>query len=94
MSDPNHKIGKRLLTAMLVLLASACGLNQETNIESGNRDQILHVGNGDEPQELDPHVTTGIPEFHVQHTLFEGLIAKNQITLAIEPGVAETWEVS
>lgn len=92
--DPNHNIGKPLLTALLVLLASACTLNYESNVESGNRDQILHVGNGDEPQELDPHVTTGIPEFHVQHTLFEGLIAKNPITLAIEPGVAESWEVS
>ncbi len=94
MSDSNHKIGNRLLTILLILLASACSLNYESNVESGNRDQILHLGNGDEPQELDPHITTGIPEFHIQHALFEGLVAKHPKTMAIEPGVAETWEVS
>jgi oligopeptide transport system substrate-binding protein len=94
LSDSNHKIVNRLLTALFVLLASACSLNYESNVESGNRDQILHLGNGDEPQELDPHITTGIPEFHIQHALFEGLVAKHPKTMAIEPGVAETWEVS
>jgi oligopeptide transport system substrate-binding protein len=73
---------------------TACALDQETNVESGNRDQVLHFGNADEPQELDPHVTTGIPEFQIQHALFEGLVAKHPQTLAIEPGVAEAWSIS
>jgi len=88
----NYK-GLILIGCLLILLA-ACGLNQETNVASGNLAQILHIGNGDEPQEIDPHVTVGIPEFHIQHALFEGLVAKHPKTLAIEPGVAETWEVS
>ena len=82
-----------LLWWPLTLLTS-CGLDQETNVETGDREQILHFGNADEPQELDPHVTTGIPEFQIQHALFEGLVAKHPKTLAIEPGVAESWTIS
>src|SRR3989338_8930244 len=75
-------------------LLTACGLEHETNVESGDREQILHFGNADEPQEIDPHVTSGIPDFQIQHALFEGLVAKHPKTLAIEPGVAESWSLS
>jgi len=83
-----------LLTLLALCLASACGMNHETNVASGNRDQVLYFGNADEPQELDPHVTSGIPDFQIQHALFEGLVAKHPKTLAIEPGVAESWTIS
>ena len=76
------------------IILCSCSLDWETNVESGNRDQILHFGNGDEPQELDPHLTTGIPEFHIQQALFEGVVAKHPTDLSIEPGVAESWDIS
>jgi oligopeptide transport system substrate-binding protein len=84
----------KILICSLIVASASCSFNQETNVASGNRSQILHYGNGDEPQELDPHVTTGIPEFHIQHAIFEGLVSKNSETLAIEPGVAESWTVA
>ena len=85
----------RFLIILLALcLTVACGNNYETNVASGNRDQVLYFGNADEPQELDPHVTSGIPDFQIQHALFEGLVAKHPKTLAIEPGVAESWTIS
>jgi oligopeptide transport system substrate-binding protein len=77
--------------ACLALLACADG---ESNVIAGNRDGILHFGNGSEPQGLDPHVVTGIPESHIVSTLFEGLAVKNPYTLQPEPGVAKSWEIS
>ncbi|MCB1678050.1 MAG: peptide ABC transporter substrate-binding protein [Halioglobus sp.] len=77
----------------IALLLSACGTG-ESNVVSGNRDGILHYGNGSEPQGLDPHVVTGIPENHIVRALFEGLAVKNPYTLEPEPGVARSWDIS
>ncbi len=66
----------------------------ESNIDSGNRQQILHFGNGAELQGLDPHVVTGIAEHHVVQALFEGLVMKSAETLEVEPAAAESWSVS
>ena len=74
-------------------MLSACG-NGESNIESGARQQILHWGNGTEPQELDPHIVTGIPEHHIIVALLEGLVLKDPATLEPIPGVAKRWTIS
>jgi oligopeptide transport system substrate-binding protein len=80
--------------ALLVALASpGCG-SGESNVARGNREGILHFGNGTEPQGLDPHIVTGIPETHIVSALFEGLVTKNPYTLEPEPGVAQRWEIS
>jgi len=75
------------------LLLVACG-GGESNVARGNREGIFHVGNGSEPQGLDPHVVTGLPEYHVVSALFEGLTVKNPYTLEPEPGVAQRWDIS
>jgi oligopeptide transport system substrate-binding protein len=75
----------------LGLLACSGG---ESRVTQGNREGILHYGNGTEPQGLDPHVVTGVPENHIIRALFEGLAVKNPYTLEPEPGVAERWEFS
>lgn len=77
----------------LALILAACG-GGETNTESGTRDGILHLGNGAEPQDLDPHTTTGMPEHRVMLALFEGLVKLDPDTLEPIPGVASAWEVS
>jgi oligopeptide transport system substrate-binding protein len=74
-----------------VLLACSRG---ESNVTRGNREGILHYGNGTEPQGLDPHVVTGVPENHLIRAMFEGLAVKNPYTLEPEPGVAESWDFS
>jgi len=81
-----------LLVAAVTLLAS-CG-GGESNVASGNRQGILHFGNGSEPQGLDPHVVTGVPEHFIIGALFEGLATKNPYTLEPEPGVARSWDIS
>ena len=79
------------ITAATLLLACTGG---ESNVAQGNRDGILHYGNGSEPQGLDPHVVTGVPENKLIRALFEGLAVKNPYTLEPEPGVARSWDIS
>ena len=54
----------------------------------------MHIGNGSEPQGLDPHVVTGVPEHHLLITMCEGLTISNPEGGANLPGMAESWEIS
>lgn len=88
---------QRILTSGLFALGlfafAGCDLGP-TNTESGLLNQTLHVGNGTEPKDLDPHTVTGVPEHKVITALLEGLVSLNPITLAPEPGLAASWAVS
>jgi oligopeptide transport system substrate-binding protein len=55
---------------------------------------IWRIGNGTEPQDLDPQIVTGVPEHKILMALFEGLVTENPKDLSPEPGVAEKWELS
>ena len=55
--------------------------------------QILHRGNGTEPQTLDPHRAEGVPSSNILRDLFEGLVAEAPNGELI-PGAAESWEIS
>lgn len=83
----------RIVLTFLCLSIGAC-TGGESNVEQGNREGVLHFGNATEPQGLDPHVVTGLPEGHIVRAIFEGLAVKNPYTLEPEPGVAERWEIS
>ena len=56
--------------------------------------QVLNLGNGSEPRDLDPQTVTGVPESQIIQSLFEGLVGKDPKTLQPTPGVAESWKVS
>jgi oligopeptide transport system substrate-binding protein len=84
---------KAAILGCTLLVLTACGTS-ESNVAAGNRDGILHIGNGTEPQSIDPHVMSGSPEVLIARTLYEGLVRRNPWTLAIEPGVAQRWEAS
>lgn len=83
-----------LIALIAMSLLSACSSDRQTAVQTGIEQQILHLGNGDEPSDVDPHVTTGMPEAHLQYALFEGLVTKNGKTLEPEPAVAESWTMS
>jgi oligopeptide transport system substrate-binding protein len=55
--------------------------------------QVLHRGNGAEPETLDVHKSTGVPESHLQRDLFEGLVMEDAAGEHY-PAAAESWEVS
>ena len=69
------------------LMFAGCGGPEST-------EQIIHIGNGTEPEGLDPHIVTGVPEHHVLLALFEGLVRMDPKDMSIIPGVAERWEMS
>ncbi len=54
---------------------------------------IIQRGNGAEPETLDIHKSSGVPEANIQRDLFEGLVAEGPDGEPI-PGVASTWAVS
>lgn len=83
----------------IVVLSLAClflyGCSQgETRVEEGNRLGIFHMGNGSDPQSLDPYVATDSSSSQIMWALHEGLVGINPYTLEADPGIAERWEVS
>ncbi|MES1166433.1 MAG: peptide ABC transporter substrate-binding protein, partial [Pseudomonadota bacterium] len=56
--------------------------------------QVWRVGNGAEPQDLDPHTVQGIPEHKLIMALFEGLASEDPKDLHPVPAVAKSWEIS
>lgn len=81
------------LVTLATLTVTACSQG-EGNVARGNREGILHYGNGAEPQSLDPHVMSGVPEVTIARALFEGLVTMHPGTLEVVPGVAQRWEFS
>lgn len=55
--------------------------------------QVLHRGNGDEPQTLDPHLAEGVPSANILRDLFEGLTTTAPDG-RIVPGAALHWDIS
>lgn len=77
-----------LLVALAICFSGCTGPSEE----QGN---VLRIGNGGEPRDLDPHTITGSPEAKIVFSLMEGLLAYHPTDDSIPyPGVAERWEVS
>lgn len=79
---------------VLISLSLGCSRQGMSNAERGAMEQVLHYANGDEPRSIDPHLTSGAPDYNVMMNLFEGLTANDPATLQPTPGVAESWQVS
>ncbi len=57
-------------------------------------EQHFTFNNGTDPETLDPHLMTGLPEMRLAEALFEGLVTYDPSDLTPRPGVAESWDVS
>lgn len=90
------RIAPQLAALVLtVLLGAMAGCaKREKPVESGLRDQVMHVGNGTEPQDLDPQTVTGVPEHKLIMALLDGLVNEHPETLEPEPGIADRWTIS
>ena len=78
---------------LILFIFYGCGGNVSP-IDSALESQTLLFGNGNEPQGLDPHIVTGVPEHHLLISLCEGLTIANPKGGENLPGVAESWEIS
>ena len=77
----------------LAFSLAACS-RRETRVEQGNREKVLHVGNGGDVADLDPQTVLGALEGDVMCALFEPLIQLDPVDLHPVPGAAASWEVS
>jgi len=75
---------KKLLILLVVLCLPATVFSQG----------VFRIGNGAEPQSLDPHLITGVPEHRIYQSLFEGLVTYDPKTADPVPGMAESWTIS
>ena len=84
---------KKYYIFFLCITVLSCS-QQEPLLDTALDNQILHWGNGSEPQSLDPHIATGVPEHHVLIALCEGLTITNPKGGDNLPGVAQAWDIS
>lgn len=90
---PSRSCVLLLCLACTIFLAPGCG-RRETSVQAGIRDQVLLVGNGSEPRDLDPHVVVSYNDFNIVVALFEGLTGIDETTSQPIPAAAERWETS
>lgn len=78
---------------MAAVVLSACGADSGYfgRIRARNQ-QVLTIGNGDEPRSIDPHKTNGVSEGNIIMSLFEGLTGFDPKTLDPVPALATSWE--
>ena len=96
----------RMISWLIIGLASAilvgCGSRgtegdsdaASNSADEGTPKKILKITVGAEPEDVDPHVVTGVPEHHIIAALTEGLVAEDPVDLHPVPGVAEKWGIS
>jgi oligopeptide transport system substrate-binding protein len=82
---------KNFISILSIFIIVSCS-NGKSPVEEGLENQILHWGNGSEPQGIDPHIVTGVPEHHILIGVCEGLtITDPKGGRDNLPGVAESW---
>lgn len=87
-------IQKLFMLVLALGLITSCSSDRKTPVELGIEQQIMHIGNGGEPSDIDPHGNSGLSDSQIKRTLFEGLVSLNSKTLEVIPGVAESWDIS
>lgn len=85
----------RFLPIILCLLLGVEAVARLSNVDTGDKAQVLHYSNGTEPEGVDPHIVTGVTENNIVVALFEGLVGIHPRTLEpLADSSAERWEMS
>ncbi len=58
------------------------------------RRNILRYVNGDEPESLDPPISSGQPEARIYMALYQGLVEYDPKSLNAIPALAESWDIN
>ncbi len=80
---------KALAVIMTVLLVLS--LFVSCKAKEAKEAATFTIVNGAEPESLDPHLITGVPEHRIYESLFEGLLVYDPQTANGIPGLAESW---
>jgi oligopeptide transport system substrate-binding protein len=84
-----------LALAWLALGSISCSVAAKNEVFFGKtvppKRNILRYVTGDEPESLDPPVSTGQPEARIYMALYEGLVEYHAKTLEPVPALAERW---
>ncbi len=83
-----------LLLAAALLLAGCSRHRAGPAAVGASPQKILRLGNGAEPQDIDPQIITGDCEENIVLALFEGLVSYDPKDLHPVPGVARSWDIS
>jgi len=84
-----------LLLGALVLANISCGVLAENEVFYGKTQpppgNVLRYISGDEPESLDPQLTTTQPDARISMALYEGLVEYDAKSLEPQPAIAERW---
>ncbi len=87
-----------LLLASLAAVGISCRVVATNSTFYGSttppKRNILRYVNGDEPESLDPPVSSGQPEARIYMALYQGLIEYDPKSLKPTPELAERWEIN
>lgn len=85
----------RLLLSLITLCVFASGCAKRgNNVETGNKNQVIHLGNLSEPSDLDPQTISSHQEANIALAFFEGLVQYDPKTSEPIAAVAERWETT
>ena len=84
-----------LLVVALAYISISCAVSAKSETFFGKAvppsQNILRYVTGDEPESLDPPVSSGQPEARIYMALYEGLVEYDAKTLQPRPALAERW---
>src|SRR5687767_13338406 len=90
------QIGMLLLLASIALVAISCSVGSDKEPFFGTttppQQNIFRYVTGDEPESLDPIISTGQPEARIYMALYQGLVEYHPKTMEPEPALAERWK--
>lgn len=85
-----------LLLASIAVAGISCSVASDKEAFFGKtvppEQNIFRYVTGDEPESLDPVVSTGQPEARIYMALYQGLVEYHPKTMEPEPALAERWE--
>ncbi|MDO1510583.1 MULTISPECIES: ABC transporter substrate-binding protein [unclassified Neisseria] len=85
-----YRISALAFAAVLLAACNQQESTQQTPVGKSSGNTVTR-NNVTEPQSLDPHQITGVPEINVVRDLFEGLVETDEKG-AVVPAAAESWE--
>jgi len=84
----------RGLVALFALGLTVAGCGRQSRVDPGAKGQVLHLGNGAEPKDVDPNTQEAEIEWVIDSALFEGLVDIANDGETVLPGVAERWDIA